>query len=79
MDIGTYMTWVIDDCEYEYFQDEVDECNSNGIYNASLSSTNYEDYESFDLDFDTGSSRDMEYAADDFTIQGGSKQQARVV
>ncbi|KAK9422946.1 putative Aspartic peptidase domain-containing protein [Seiridium unicorne] len=71
VDVGSYVTWTIGDCEPNYSYAE--ECRALGTYNTSLSTTS--EYVSVShkegwLNNDDGSSYSLDYSADDFTIDG---------
>ncbi|KAH6653125.1 aspartic peptidase domain-containing protein [Truncatella angustata] len=71
VDVGSYVTWAISDCEPNYFYKE--ECKALGTYNRSTSSTSDYvpvSYEESWLNNDDGSSYSLNYASDDFTIAG---------
>ena len=74
VDVSTHQTWVISGCEDLFFHQ--DECQKAGSYNYTLSESNTDiptSYEDRDLDNDDGSTYELLYYADDFTIQGGRR------
>ena len=74
VDVSTHQTWVISGCDGLWFHE--DACQKAGSYNDSLSESNTyisTSYADRDLDNDDGSSYELVYYADDFTIQGGGR------
>lgn len=79
VDVGTYVTWVNNDCDAVYFEDWKEACEAAGTYNESLSATSecLPTPEGHGwLNNDDGSSWRMYYATDDLTIQGTSQFQS---
>lgn len=68
VDVGTYMTTVLDSCSGLYFDE--DKCQGFGTYNESLSKTSILLGGDDSLEFDDGSKWRMSNYADDFTITG---------
>ncbi|KAI1855343.1 hypothetical protein JX265_006514 [Neoarthrinium moseri] len=69
VDVGSYVTYVLETCEENYFY--IEQCKTFGTYNESLSSSSkYVSSDEAYIDNDDGSSYSLVHYADDLTIQG---------